>query len=114
MYHLDGKVALVTGAGGQHGLGQAIALRLAQEGAHVMLNDVVAKRVDSLAWAGLVDWACAIQTLGRRALPIVANARQVDTMVQQGLEHFGQIDILVNNAGTLAGLDPANVYSDPR
>jgi NAD(P)-dependent dehydrogenase (short-subunit alcohol dehydrogenase family) len=40
MYNLNGKVALVTGAGGQHGLGRAIALRLAQEGADLVLNDV--------------------------------------------------------------------------
>jgi NAD(P)-dependent dehydrogenase (short-subunit alcohol dehydrogenase family) len=73
-----------------------------------VLNDVVAKRLDSSAWAGLPDLAREIEALGRRALPIVAdvsNARQVDAMVQQGLEHFGQIDILVNNAGALAGPD---------
>jgi NAD(P)-dependent dehydrogenase (short-subunit alcohol dehydrogenase family) len=108
VYNLDGKVALVTGAGGQHGLGRAIALRLAQEGAHVVLNDVVVKRLHSVEWAGLPDLAREIEALGRQALPIVAdvsNAQQVDMMVQQGLEHFGQIDILVNNAGALAGRD---------
>lgn len=108
MYNLEGKVALVTGAGGQHGLGRAIALRLAQEGADVVVNDVVAKRLDASTWAGLPDLVCEIEMLGRRALPIVAdvsNAQQVDTMVQQALEHFGQIDILVNNAGALAGRD---------
>lgn len=108
MYHLDGKVALVTGAGGQHGLGRAIALRLAQEGAHVVLNDVVAKRLESSAWVGLAAVAGEIEALGQRALPVVADvadARQVDTMVQQALAHFGQIDILVNNAAALAGRD---------
>ena len=69
MYNLDGKVALVTGAGGQYGLGRAIALRLAQEGAHVVLNDVVAKRLDASAWAGLSDLAREIET---HLQPIVA------------------------------------------
>ena len=40
MYNLEGKVALVTGAGGQRGMGRAIATRLAQEGADVIVNDI--------------------------------------------------------------------------
>lgn len=108
MYHLEGKVALVTGAGGQHGLGRAIARRLAQEGAHVVINDIAAQRLDDAEWAGLPDLALEIAALGRQALAVVAdvsNAEQVDGMVQQALQHFGQVDILVNNAGALAGRD---------
>jgi NAD(P)-dependent dehydrogenase (short-subunit alcohol dehydrogenase family) len=108
MYNLEGKVALVTGAGGQHGLGRAIALRLAQEGAHVVINDVVERRINSPEWAGLPDLAREIEALGRQTLSVVAdvsNAAQVETMVQQALQKFGQIDILVNNAGALAGRD---------
>ena len=44
MYDLSGKVAVVTGAGGRHGIGRAIALRLAQEGADVVVTDVEAAR----------------------------------------------------------------------
>lgn len=108
MYDLEGKVALVTGAGGEHGLGRAIALRLAQEGAHVAINDVVERRLQVGAWAGLPDLAREIEALGRQALPVVAdvaNAAQVEAMVQKTLDKFGQIDILVNNAGALAGRD---------
>jgi NAD(P)-dependent dehydrogenase (short-subunit alcohol dehydrogenase family) len=108
MYQLDGKVALVTGAGGQHGLGRAIARRLAQEGAQVVINDIAAQRLDGAEWAGLPDLAREIEALGRQALSIVAdvsNAEQVDAMVQRVVQHFGQVDILVNNAGALAGRD---------
>jgi meso-butanediol dehydrogenase / (S,S)-butanediol dehydrogenase / diacetyl reductase len=108
MYNLDGKVALVTGAGGEHGLGRAIALRLAQEGADLVINDVVAKRLDSSEWAGLPDLEREIEALGRRVRSVVAdvsNAQQVEAMVQQAVEHFGAIHILVNNAGALAGRD---------
>lgn len=108
MYKLEGKVALVTGAGGQHGLGRAIAVRLAQEGAHIVANDVVMQRLNSPEWAGLPDLVREIEGLGRQALPViadVANAEQVDAMVAQAIQHFGQIDILVNNAGALAGRD---------
>jgi NAD(P)-dependent dehydrogenase (short-subunit alcohol dehydrogenase family) len=108
MYKLDGKVALVTGAGGQHGIGRAIALRLAQEGADVVINDVVAQRLDSSEWAGLPALAREIEALGRQSLSVVADvskARQVEAMVGQALQKFGKIDILVNNAGALAGRD---------
>ena len=43
MYNLEGKVAFVTGAGGEHGIGRGIALRLAQEGADVVVTDISAK-----------------------------------------------------------------------
>jgi NAD(P)-dependent dehydrogenase (short-subunit alcohol dehydrogenase family) len=108
MYNLEGKVALVTGAGGEHGLGRAIALRLAQEGAYVVINDVAERRLQSTAWAGLPDLAGEIEALGRQTLSVVAdvaNAGQVERMVRQTLDRFGRIDILVNNAGALAGRD---------
>ncbi len=108
MYNLNGKVALVTGAGGERGMGRAIARRLAQEGAHVAINDVGARRGDSSDWAGLPDVEREIEACGQRALSIVAdvsNSSQVDAMVGQTLDHFGRIDILVNNAGAIAGRD---------
>jgi len=108
MYCLEGKVALVTGAGGEHGIGRAIAVRLAQEGADVIVNDVVSKPGGRPDWDGLPQVACEIEDLGKQALGILADvsdADQVTAMVRQGLERFGHIDILVNNAGAPAGRD---------
>ena len=105
MYALAGKVALVTGAAGAAGLGRAIALRLAQEGADVVVNDL---SEDLTARHGLPVVAQEIEALGRRALPLYADisqAQQVDRMVAAALEQFGKIDILVNNAGAPAGHD---------
>jgi NAD(P)-dependent dehydrogenase (short-subunit alcohol dehydrogenase family) len=108
VYDLDGKVALVTGAAGKQGLGRAIALRLAQEGADVVVNDVVARRAGSPDWAGLPEVVREIEALGQRARAIVADvsdAQQVEAMIGEALQQFGQIDILVNNAGAPAGRD---------
>ena len=107
MYDLSGKVALVTGAGGEHGIGRAIAVRLAEEGADV----VVSRRLPSsevAGWGGLPEVVREIEALGRQSMGIVANisdANQVNNMIRQALERFGHIDILVNNAATRAGPD---------
>ena len=114
MYDLKGKVALVTGAGGEHGIGRAIAVRLAVEGADVIVNDVVRRphlenRSD---WEGLDSVVSEIIELGRRALGIVADitdSAQVDGMVRQAIDHFGHISVLANNAGALAARDRAAV-----
>jgi len=108
VYNLYGKVALVTGAGGERGLGRAIAIRLAQEGADVIVNDLHAKPPGSTDWGGMSAVVQEIKALGRQSLGIVADvsdASQVDRMVCQALEQFGHIDVLVNNAGAPAGRD---------
>jgi NAD(P)-dependent dehydrogenase (short-subunit alcohol dehydrogenase family) len=110
MYDLSGKVALVTGAGGERGFGRAIAVRLAQEGADVIINDVVQNPYPgrSSAWRGVQSVVQEIEALGRRAVAIVADisdSAQVDKMVRQGVEDLGQIDILVNNAALSHGRD---------
>ena len=110
MYDLDGKVALITGAGGEHGIGRAIATRLAQEGADVIVNDVAQNPyVDRQSgWGGTSDVVLEIEALGRQAMGVVADvtdSAQVDHMVLQALDRFGHIDILVNNAGSRPGPD---------
>lgn len=91
---LQGKVAIVTGAA--RGIGRAIAIALAKEGA-----DVVAVDID-LASANSV--AEEVRALGRRALTLRADVSclsDVQAMVQKVLEEFGRLDILVNNAGII-------------
>ncbi len=110
MYNLNGKVALVTGAGGKNGIGRAIATRLAKEGADVAVNDITGHpyAADQADWQGLPDLVREIEAMGRRAISVVADvadAEQVKEMVDQTVAHFGKIDILINNAGTIAGKD---------
>ena len=110
MYNLNGKVALVTGAGGKNGIGRAIATRLAKEGADVAVNDITEHpyAADQTEWQGLPDVVREIEAMGRRAISVVADvsdAKQVGEMVDKTVAHFGKIDILVNNAGTIAGKD---------
>lgn len=113
MYELHGKVAIVTGAGGRHGIGRAIATRLAQEGADVVVTDIqrpgAIRPADRRAgWLGLPSVVKEIEALGRQALGLysdVSDSAQVADMVRRTLERFGHIDILVNNAGSQPGRD---------
>jgi NAD(P)-dependent dehydrogenase (short-subunit alcohol dehydrogenase family) len=114
MGRLDGKVAMVTGSGGQKGFGRAIARKLASEGADLLLTDVTAAGVRVVAskaaagWRGLEAVAEEVRAAGRRAVTALVDVRAAD-QVQQALEladrTFGRIDILVNNAAAPAGAD---------
>ena len=89
---LNNKVALVTGAGS--GIGQAIALRLAREGAMVIVND--------LDTQGAQETIERLKDFGGQGLPIqadISNPDNVTSMVAEAVKQFGNIDILVNNAG---------------
>jgi NAD(P)-dependent dehydrogenase (short-subunit alcohol dehydrogenase family) len=97
-FHLEGQVAVVTGAA--QGIGAACAERLASDGAAVALWDIDATRSEALA--------AALRGRGRRAafMPCnVADKAAVDAAVAATLQAFGRIDALVNNAGIFKAAD---------
>jgi len=90
---LEGKVALVTGAG--RGIGKAIALRYAQEGANVAFSDLAINEA-------VEQTVKEIEALGVKVKAYASNAANFDEtheVVKQVVEDFGRIDVLVNNAG---------------
>ena len=114
MYDLNGKVGIVTGAGGKNGIGRAIATRLASEGADVVVTDIsqsveAIREVDMRdGWEGLPSVVKEIEAMGRQSIGLfsdVSDSAQVDGMLRSVLDHFGKVDILVNNAGSRPGKD---------
>jgi 3-oxoacyl-[acyl-carrier protein] reductase len=89
-FHLEGKNALVTGS--SRGLGQAISLEFAKQGASLILADIIFPE----------EAAKGVEKIGSHCLPIqadVSDERSVERMVEKAVSEFGKIDILVNNAG---------------
>lgn len=118
MKPLDGKVAVVTGAGRERGIGRATAVALAKWGADVVVTDL-ARPVPGTEWAGrttvaddmlgLEALAAEVNSLGSVGLPLavdVTNREEVQDCVNETVEVLGGIDILFNNAGTPAGIGP--------
>ena len=86
---LEGKVAVVTGAGS--GIGRAIALGLAAEGARVVVSDIAGDRAGQVA-----------AEIGEQAIAVAADVSRtpdVEALFEAAVKRFGQLDILVNNAG---------------
>jgi len=100
---LKDKIAIITGGG--RGIGRAVALGYAREGAHVVLVARTANEVEAVAEE--------VRALGQRALPVmcdVADEAQVKATVAQTLAEFGRLDLLVNNAG-ISNIRP--IYGTP-
>jgi len=108
MYGLHGKIAIVTGAGRHGGLGQAMALRLGQEGCKVVIADLGRTEGDLFPTHGvattaeLEQVAEEIRATGTEVMTVHCDVRDeasVEAMVAAVVERFGGVDILVNNAG---------------
>jgi 3-oxoacyl-[acyl-carrier protein] reductase len=92
--NLSGRVAIVTGSA--RGIGRAIALKLAEVGADIVINDIAASA------ESLEGVANEIKALGRQALAVtadVSSTEDVNRMVETAIKTFGHVDIMVNNAG---------------
>ena len=114
MGKLDGKVALVTGAGG--GLGRAHAHVLADEGAAVVVNDLGGARDGTGGSASMADQVVAeIRAKGGKAAAdygSVSDPAAAKKMVQVAIDNFGKLDILINNAGILRDKSFKNMTDD--
>ena len=106
MSSLSGKVAMVTGAASKRGMGRAIAVRLAKEGADVAVLDKYAAPKSiwpgDEGWGGLNAVVEEIKAQGRKGLALVADVssgREVDDAVAKTMEKFGKIDFLVHCGG---------------
>lgn len=103
---LQGRVALVTGSGAW--IGRATAIRLAEEGCDVIVNDIVEEKALRVAEE--------IRALGRRSIGICADVTKFDevkAMFKKAIDEFGRVDILVNNVGGGPNLDeyPTSMFN---
>ncbi len=118
MAGLEGKVALVTGAGGMRGVGRATVMKLAGLGADIALTDVHRETEDlppaevRNSWRGIDAVREEVEAEGRGAFPVycdLGDSAQIERMVDQVVGHYGRIDILVNNARAIIGRDKVPV-----
>lgn len=110
MCSLEGKIALVTGASAPRGIGRAIALRLAQDGAAVVVTDIKGiMEIDGMPVQRsdlLQATVSEISATGGVAISLmldVTKADNIDAVIGETISKFGRLDIVVNNAASLAG-----------
>ena len=118
MAGLEGKVALITGAGGMRGVGRATAIKLAGLGANLALTDVHREVEDlppaevRVGWRGIESVKEEIEALGHQTQTVYCDLNesgQIEAMVDQVVSDYGHIDILVNNARAIIGRDKVPV-----
>ncbi len=111
---LNGKVAVVTGAGRMRSIGRPIAIELARAGCNIVLTGTgrapehYPEDERAAGWRDIEAVADEVRAEGAEAFPVVsdvADDRAVDELVQQTLERFGRVDFIVNNAGAARGSD---------
>ncbi len=114
MLPLEGKAAIVTGAGRYRGIGRHIALALARQGADVVVTgsgrspETYPAAEQEMGWRDVESVADEVRELGRRCLPLVIDitkAEDVRRLVEETQRELGRIDILVNNAAAGRGRD---------
>lgn len=110
---LDGKVAVITGVGRPMGIGEAAAIKLAREGADVVVSDICRTYEGDLSWYPLGGWEHLesvvekINKMGGRAKAFkvdITKKDEVQHMVEGTIKEFGRLDILVNNVGSAVGV----------
>ena len=114
MGSLDGKVAIITGAGRLRGIGRAAALALAELGADLVVTGTgrdpqyYPEDEKAAGWRDIESTAEQVRAAGRRCVPLVANVTDsaaVQDTVEATLKEFGRIDILMNNSAFARGPD---------
>lgn len=110
MYGLEGKVAVVTGVGRPRGIGRATALRLAREGAKLVLADLgsdmsqIASDIRGVT-PDLAQVTAEVEAAGAEVIAVPADVSRpadVERLLQSTVDHFGGVDIMVSNAAILA------------
>jgi NAD(P)-dependent dehydrogenase (short-subunit alcohol dehydrogenase family) len=121
MSNLHSRIAIITGAGRHGGIGAAVAQRLAQAGADIVVADLCAPPPAGLPAPAIGQWdelqaiAGEVQAMGVRCLPVqvdVTDPVSIQAMLAQAMAEFGRIDILVNNAGAIFGPSPVAQMAD--
>ena len=123
MGDLDGKVAIVTGAGRLRGIGRAAAVELARMGADVVVTgtgrspDRYPDDEKAVGWRDVESTADQIREQGARALTLtvdVSSADDVQMMIDRTVEEFGRLDVLINNAAFARGPDRVPILDLPQ
>ncbi|MEM8524458.1 MAG: SDR family NAD(P)-dependent oxidoreductase [Bacteroidota bacterium] len=121
MYNLQGKTAIVTGSGRRKGIGEAIIMRLAEEGCNVVISDIGVTKGEqfSAEHVGTTDEMEAIaedaRKLGAKAITIPCDVRdeaQVKNLVAKAVEAFGQLDMMISNAGIGYIMEPLTEFKE--
>ena len=114
MGELDGKVAIITGAGRLRGMGRATAVQLAGLGADILVTDIGRDPATfppdekEIGWKDIESTAELVRAKGRRAVTLVSdvtNRQNVQEMVDLAMKEYGRVDILINNAAYPIGQD---------
>lgn len=117
----EGQVAVITGSGRHKGIGEAIALKLASEGCHLVISDIGEAKGEAFAnehigaTAEMEEIATACKSYGVNVITVpcdVRNETECANLMSQAVKAFGKIDILVNNAGVGYIMEPFTEFKE--